>query len=146
MKSQVLYTVWCDISGEAARGNLTLITLRSERVNRVRISKVQCWNFFKSGFMTIRTSAIGGCSNVPYQSFAQKKIIRSFPQQLLPSSSVAAFLCFTSLPWPHTVLIKHLITCVRGGGGGGWLAHQSNPVGGRTNIFTTAGLDKSRVQ
>ena len=32
MKSQVLHTVWCYISGEAAGGNLKLITLGSERV------------------------------------------------------------------------------------------------------------------
>ena len=32
MKSQVLRTVWCYISGEAARGNLKLVTLGSERV------------------------------------------------------------------------------------------------------------------
>ena len=32
MKSQVLHTVWCYISGEAARQILKLITLGSERV------------------------------------------------------------------------------------------------------------------
>ena len=33
MKSQLFYTVGCSISGEAAGGNLRLITLGSERVS-----------------------------------------------------------------------------------------------------------------
>ena len=33
-ESQVLHTVWCSISGWGCRGNLMLITLGSERVNR----------------------------------------------------------------------------------------------------------------
>ena len=41
MKSQVLYTVWCNISGEAARGNLSLGATDSRVFNHFRVINVK---------------------------------------------------------------------------------------------------------
>ena len=87
MKSQVLHTVWCNISGEAAGGNLKLITLGSECNYNIYSWTLLCRTQLSR---TPRSSRIGFPLDLPlfYQSFSTGYglpiISNCFPLPLAP--------------------------------------------------------------